>query len=178
MLIMVVLIGKIAGLTAIYQKRTLEASAKRLSYLEQVVESSKAVKFFSWEEPYIKLLEEARSTEMGHVYNLRWVLMLSVQMSRVLPIASAAFTVAVMVAFDMELKPANIFSTIAVFMSMRLAIVILPQGSSAAKQALVSFHRIQDFLLLPESPERNTLPEASSATVEIESIKLAWPTSG
>mmetsp|Transcript_80974 Transcript_80974/g.203787 ORF Transcript_80974/g.203787 Transcript_80974/m.203787 type:complete len:1280 (-) Transcript_80974:292-4131(-) len=175
MLVILFLTQKMASLTAAQGKRCLEASGKRLAVLEQIVESSKAVKLFSWEEQYLKVLGETRETELSHIKKQRWYLVASIQMGRLSPIISSACTVVFMVLLGMDLTAADIFATIAVFMALRLALIILPQGAASLGLVLVSFRRIQNYLELPDSTPRATLLADSPDAVEAVDVGLAWP---
>eukprot|EP00930_Biecheleria_cincta_P035372 TRINITY_DN24331_c0_g1_i1.p1 TRINITY_DN24331_c0_g1~~TRINITY_DN24331_c0_g1_i1.p1 ORF type:complete len:1280 (+),score=245.70 TRINITY_DN24331_c0_g1_i1:53-3892(+) len=166
---------KMAKAAGHYTKLHLETSTQRLAVLEQIVDSSKAVKLFSWEESYLQRLDSCRDAELTHVKKLRWYLILSIQLGRVSPILSSAVTVVFMVLLDMDLRASDIFAVIAVFMAMRLALIVLPQGLTSAKMILVSFNRIQAYLEKPDSTPRSTLPVDSQHAVEVADVDLAWP---
>lgn len=159
------------------QTSALDFASQRVRILENIVESSKAVKLFSWEQPYLELLEAARQQEMHAIWKWRWYMIMSQQVGRLTPALSSASTVAVMVFTGKELVTEDIFAVIAVFLALRLSMVVLPLGLGSINTMLVSFDRIEDYLNLPDCAKRSILPDGNPNAVEIDDFSIAWANS-
>ena len=57
-----------------------------------------------------------------------------------------------------SLQAADVFAALSVFMSLRLALIMLPTSLAEWARCTVSFHRIEAFLALPEYNDSRSLP--------------------
>eukprot|EP01052_Picozoa_sp_SAG31_P006854 SAG31_NODE_320_length_17748_cov_4.201881_13_plen_89_part_00 len=48
-------------------RRTREASDKRMNVLAMIIDGMKAVKFFAWEESFFKMIESARNKVVQYI---------------------------------------------------------------------------------------------------------------
>jgi len=145
----------IATLARDAEEKNLSAADVRLNIMKQIIESIKAIKLSAWEQRFGDLLSAARLKECGPLYRFRFFLQTSVQLGRASPIIAACITFLFKtLVLGESLKASDTFAALNVFLSLRLALIIIPECITYFAAASISINRIQQFLLLPE-PNRH-----------------------
>lgn len=151
----------------------------RLGVLDEILDGIRAVKLFSWEPHYCDEISEAREQECGHVKNYRLKLVSSIVLGRVSPVLSGAVTIIVYAALGNELTSRDVFTSVAVFQAMRIALIMLPIAHTATHNTLAVIQRVQSFLThtdtdpAPHIPP--AIPEDAHTVLSLHNASLAWP---
>jgi ABC-type multidrug transport system fused ATPase/permease subunit len=146
-----------------HDKQYLGASDKRLSIMKQMIVGIKAVKFCAWEEQFEQRLTNARITECDAIQKFRAMAVASSSLGRSAPILAAAFAFVVMALASDEnegMNPASVYAALAVFLALRMPMILLPMGLTFAGALQVSLKRLQNYLELPERTPQQYAPEA------------------
>ncbi|CAG8134255.1 unnamed protein product [Penicillium olsonii] len=147
---------------------------QRVSLTQEILQAVRFVKFFGWESSFLKRLKEIRSREIRSIQTL-----LAIR-NGILCVSLSIPTFASMLAFitysstDHNLDPAPIFSSLALFNSLRMPLNLLPMVIGQVTDAWTAFKRIQDFLLAEEQNEDIERDESMSNAIELENASFTW----
>ncbi|CAO3650125.1 unnamed protein product [Cunninghamella blakesleeana] len=129
------------------QNHLMRARDKRVNLMNEVLQGIRQVKFFAWENKWTERIMNARKTELRHIRNnylYRLVLNFLWQGAPILVtiVSFAAFT-----KFQgKELTAPIAFTSITVFNEIKTALSSLPDVIVRMYQALISIHRIEQYL--------------------------------
>ncbi|KAL6109911.1 abcc6 [Pungitius sinensis] len=186
-LITVVLIFPLNGLIAKMRSKLQEVQMKftdsRLKLMNEILSGVKILKFYAWEEAFIRRVGVLRDGELETLKTsqvLHSISLASFNSSSFL-IALSVFTAYVMIDDRNHLDAQKIFVSIALINILKTPLSQLPFAMSAAMQAVVSLRRLGNFLnqdeLKPDSVER--LPRSSDEdAVRIIDGSFSWTCDG
>lgn len=148
----------VARLFTTIQRKTLEATDNRLNLTNEVLNCIKTVKFFAWEEPFEKRLDETREFELKNL-RYRWIIwIISYFLYLMIPIAVTLATFAVHTLYLHRPLPAETaFTALALFNTLRGPLEALPDMFVNVLSALVSLKRIDTFLREAETTKYEQL---------------------
>lgn len=137
----------------IRRKKINKVTDQRVSLTQEILQSVRFVKFFGWEISFLERLREIRRRE---VYGIQIILATrnainAVSMS--LPVFASMLAFITYSLTNHDLRAAEIFSSLALFNSMRLPLNMLPLVLGQVVDAWSSAKRIQEFLLAEEMEE-------------------------
>lgn len=163
------------------EKKNLDAADKRVGLVSEIVNSIKAVKFFAWEEAYLSKIDRLRAEECKGIRTFRLVQNASVITGRISPVVSAMVSIVSFGLLGNELQAGDVFATIAIFQSMRMAVITLPMAFISIATIRTSVRRLQQFLMLKgQSPRHLTAPVTEGGSpraapaVEFRNATLSW----
>lgn len=151
-----------AYLTKLYEKshkNVMQATDKRLTLMNELLQAMRIVKFFAWEGEFRKRILAIRETELK---SIRSRLMQNLWISNVWFIIPILIMLSVFWAYTMitghKLTATIAFTALALFANLRFALDGLPFVITAILQAKVALGRVADFLAEPEinRDERDT----------------------
>ncbi|UZJ54396.1 hypothetical protein CBS101457_003716 [Exobasidium rhododendri] len=145
------------------QKMLLEATDNRLNLTNEVLNCIKTVKFFAWEKPFEKRLNEARERELRVlVYRaFAWLLNATIYMGLPMTVTLVTFAVHTAV-FKRPLPAETAFTALALFNALRSPIDALPDMFINVLTTKVSVGRIDKFLQEQETTKYEQLMPSSS----------------
>lgn len=183
----VILIPGISKISAaIYPLYTelMEFKDQRTSLTNEILTSIKSIKLYSWEAPMLKKLDVIRNDkELKKVERIGIFNAFATFIWSCVPfIVSCATYTTFAVIYDVPLTPDLVFPALTLFDLLTDAILMLPHFISSTIEAIASFKRIRDFLLLDEiSDDQNGLIRRSSDldsnsdfAVEIKNATFLW----
>jgi ATP-binding cassette subfamily C (CFTR/MRP) protein 1 len=147
---------------------------QRVSLTQEILQAVRFVKFFGWESSFLGRLKEIRGREIRSIQTL-----LAIR-NAILCISMSIPTFASMLAFitysltNHNLDPAPIFSSLALFNSLRMPLNLLPLVIGQVTDAWTAFNRIQDFLLAEEQKEDIERDEGMKNAIEMENASFIW----
>ena len=171
----------IGALTANARKRSVAASEERVRFMREVLTSMKLVKMYVWEVMFAKRVAEERSKEAAIQYFGGVLKSINFAIVFAAPplIALSIFGLYVL---EAPLEASLAFTTLSLFNTLRLPLVLLPKGLRAAVEAKTATERISAFLLLPDRvPHASVIPSTNvssssssvlSSTSEIVEISI------
>ncbi len=151
---------------------------KRVTTVNEVLNSMKMIKFYAWEEAFDQILSSIRTNEMDIILKLQRLRNFINALVNCIPIIAAMLSFVVMSQTGRGLDPANIFSSLTLFNMFRLPLMMLPMSIATTADGLVAFDRISLFLQAEESetePEHGHENIGDNAIV-IENGSFIWET--
>ncbi|KAK2746674.1 hypothetical protein FQN57_003018 [Myotisia sp. PD_48] len=147
---------------------------QRVSLTQEILQAVRFVKFFGWESSFLERLNQLRSTE---IHAIQVVLAIR---NAILCVSLSLPTFASMLAFitysltSHDLNPALIFSSLALFNTVRMPLNMLPLVLGQVADAWTAVQRIQAFLLEEEQQDDIKFnPELNNA-LEVKNASFTW----
>lgn len=149
----------------------------RVSYMREVLNSLKMIKFYGWEDAYEESIVETRKKEIREIKKMLYTRNFFTALGLMLP------TIATLVSFLVLYKVGwgsksvgSIFSSLSSFQVLAILVFFFPLALSTGIDALISLGRAQTFLLAKEeqiSEER--LPcEVKDNALELHNCDFEW----
>lgn len=147
---------------------------QRVSLTQEILQAVRFVKYFGWESSFLARLKEIRQREIRSIQTL-----LAVR-NGILCVSLSIPTFASMLAFityalsKHDLNPAPIFSSLALFNSLRMPLNLMPMVLGQVTDAWTALNRIQEFLMAEEQKEDIERVEQMENAIEIEHASFTW----
>ena len=155
----------------------LKCSDKRMGIMKQIIEGITAIKMCAWEASFLEVITAARAAECVPLHRFRGFQQTVQEIGRASPILSSCCTF-IFLAFaspdGAELRAADVFAALNVFLSLRLALIIAPESIIYLLQAKVSLQRLERYLLLREADTLEPLPLDSKHSVVLDRASFSW----
>ncbi|TLD31308.1 hypothetical protein PspLS_01702 [Pyricularia sp. CBS 133598] len=164
---------RVVGLTARRSAKITPLTDQRTGLTSEMLRGIRFLKYFSWERAFLSRLKSIRADETRSLKLLHITKSAIGAVSMALPIFSsmAAFVVFSRVGSDLE--PAAVFSSLALFNSLRTPMNWLPTSIGHLVDAHAALRRMQLFLLAEDAPPRpEPLPDLEDA-VQVEA-SFTW----
>ncbi|KAJ5145254.1 hypothetical protein N7448_002646 [Penicillium atrosanguineum] len=147
---------------------------QRVSLTQEILQAVRFVKYFGWESAFLGRLKEIRSREIRSIQTLLAVRngILCVSMS--IPIFASMLSFITYALSKHDLNPAPIFSSLALFNSLRMPLNMLPLVIGQVTDASTALQRIQEFLFAEEQREDIEHDEEMETAIEIEHASFTW----
>ena len=161
---------RISNLAKKAEKKDLEAADYRLAIVRRLIYGIKAIKSMAWEEKMEQDIRAAREDEVKHLFKFRALSMSGIQVGRAAPTIGAATT---FISFALmnpgqRMEPPEVFSTISVFMALRIALIMIPASFTIFHAMMLSMDRAAAFLARPECAASEPGPaEAGSGAAAV-----------
>ncbi|KAG5951342.1 hypothetical protein E4U53_003303 [Claviceps sorghi] len=126
---------------------------ERVSLTQEILQSVRFVKYFGWEKAFIARLGEFRAKEIHSIQVLLAIRNAINAVSMSMPIFASMVSFIVYSVTNHNLAPAEIFSSLALFNSLRLPLNLLPLVLGQVTDAWSSMKRIEEFLIQEEQED-------------------------
>ncbi|KAG5920986.1 hypothetical protein E4U42_006011 [Claviceps africana] len=126
---------------------------ERVSLTQEVLHSVRFVKYFGWEKAFIARLGEFRAKEIHSIQVLLAIRNAINAVSMSMPIFASMVSFIVYSVTNHNLAPAEVFSSLALFNSLRLPLNLLPLVLGQVTDAWSSMKRIEEFLMQEEQED-------------------------
>jgi len=156
------------------RKRINKITDQRVTLTQEILGSVRFVKFFGWESSFLDRLKELRKREIRAIQ-----ILLSIR-NAINAIAMSMPVFASMLAFitysltNHSLAPSRIFSSLALFNSLRMPLNLLPLVLGQVADAKTSLERIQEFLLSEEQKDDVVWDGDMEPGVEVQNASFTW----
>lgn len=147
---------------------------QRVSLTQEILQAVRFVKFFGWESAFIGRLEEIRNREIRSIQILLAIRNAINAVSMSLPIFASMLAFITYSLTRHDLAPAQVFSSLALFNSLRLPLNLLPLIIGQVIDAWSSIYRIQEFLLSEEQEDEPKIDVAAENAVEMHNADFTW----
>lgn len=147
---------------------------QRVSLTQEILQAVRFVKFFGWEKSFLERLNGIRTREIRAIQ-----IVLAIR-NGILCVAVALPTFASMLAFitysltNHQLVPAPIFSSLAIFNTLRGPLNMLPLVIGQVTDAWTALCRIQDFLLAEEQSDDIQWDESMEKAISVDHASFTW----
>lgn len=147
---------------------------QRVSLTQEILQGVRFVKYFGWETSFLERIQNIRKREIHDIQVLLTIrnAILSVGMS--MPVFASMVSFITYSQVHRNLDPARIFSSLALFNSMRIPLNFLPLVIGQVIDANVSIKRIQEFLLAEEAEDSATWDYNAKDAVVLKDADFTW----
>jgi ABC-type multidrug transport system fused ATPase/permease subunit len=147
---------------------------QRVSLTQEILQGVRFVKYFGWETSFLERIQNIRKKEIHGIQVLLTIrnAVLAVGMS--MPVFASMISFITYSQVNPNLDPARIFSSLALFNSMRIPLNFLPLVIGQVIDANASVKRIQEFLLAEEAEESGTWDYNAKDAVVLKGADFTW----
>lgn len=178
--------GALGSLLFKFRTVAQKSTDARVSYMKEILNNLKMIKFYSWESPYLAIVERVRKREMGYLLRIQSIraLIIAIASSLTLIASMAAFLTLYGIASPTSRNPASIFSSLSLFNMLASQFVILPLSLASAIDAMLGLIRLGNVLAAPEidfqdrerqlTDQEKSSMESSNLAVAIRNGNFEW----
>jgi ATP-binding cassette subfamily C (CFTR/MRP) protein 4 len=165
-----------------YRKLTVALRDERIKTLSDMISGISVVKLYAWEIPFMKKISELRKSELKYIWSANKFKSINEAiyfLSHIL-INGITFTTFVWIGGG-ELTAARVFSTIIYLSALKLSVTrFVPACAQFIPEAMVSAHRIESFLSLPDSelPDDAFRAYSEGPIIDIKNATFSWDSAG
>lgn len=147
---------------------------KRVSLTQEIIQSVRFVKFFGWETAFLERLAEIRSKEIYSIQILLATRNAINSVSMALPVFASMLSFITYRLTNHGLAPAEVFSSLALFNSLRIPLNLLPLVLGQMIDAMSSLSRVEEFLLEEEQEEDIVVKPEGEHAIEMNNASFTW----
>lgn len=156
------------------RKKINKITDQRVTLTQEILSSVRFVKFFGWETSFLNRLKELRKREIRAIQVLLSIRNAINAVAMSMPVFASMLAFITYSVTDHGLSPARVFSSLALFNSLRMPLNLLPLVLGQTTDALTALKRIQEFLLSEEQAEQVTFNEEMEDAVEVQHASFTW----
>ena len=149
----------------------------RVSLTEEVLSGIRFVKYHGWAEQFVKKILDLRGLEARQLHRYTAVRTAVGTISQGLPALTATLAFITYALTDSALSPPIVFSSSALFVSLRTPLIYLPTALQGCSDSAAALRRIQKYLLTEEIEDYPLQSELEPAA-EVRQATFAWDPSG
>lgn len=147
---------------------------QRVSLTQEILQAVRFVKYFGWETSFLERIGDIRKREIRSIQILLSIRNGINAVSMSLPIFASMLSFITFSLSQHALNPAPIFSSLALFNSLRMPLNLLPLVIGQVIDAWSSLGRIQDFLLAEEQEDDFTWDMEGKNAVALDHADFTW----
>ena len=147
---------------------------QRVSLTQEILQAVRFVKYFGWESSFLERIGQIRRREIRAIQVLLTIRNAINAVSMSLPIFASMLSFITFSLSKHELNPAPIFSSLALFNSLRMPLNLLPLVIGQVVDAWSSIGRIQDFLIAEEQNDDFEWDMEGKYAVSMEHADFTW----
>jgi ATP-binding cassette subfamily C (CFTR/MRP) protein 1 len=156
------------------RKKINKITDQRVSLTQEILQSVRFVKYFGWEMAFLGRLSDIRDREIHAIQVLLAIRNVINAVSMSLPIFASMLSFITYSLTDNSLNPANVFSSLALFNSLRMPLNLLPMVIGQVVDGYGSLNRIQEYLLCEESGDDAVWDLEGKHAVEMHDASFTW----
>lgn len=147
---------------------------QRVTLTQEILQAVRFVKFFGWESSFLARVEAIRDREIHMIQVLLAIRNVINAIAMTLPIFASVLAFITYSSTNHNMNPAEVFSSLALFNSLRMPLNLLPLVIGQVIDAWSSVQRIQEYLLSEEQGEDAKFDEAAENAVVMENADFTW----
>ncbi|KAF8422979.1 P-loop containing nucleoside triphosphate hydrolase protein [Tirmania nivea] len=168
-------LGKVMRVLTARRRLMNKITDKRVGLTQEILLGVCFVKYYAWEESFLAQLKKLRSEEIKSVQFLLGVRAGVTAVGLSMPVFGAMLAFITYSLTGNTLNPANIFSSLALFNTLRLPLNFLPVVIGQIADAWVSVQRIETFLKAEEVQDNREMQDMSDGiAVRILDGEFTW----
>lgn len=148
----------------------------RVSLTEEVLNGIRFTKYHGWAERFVERILDLRGNEIRQLHRYTAVRTAVGTISQSLPALTATVAFITYALTDSALSPPIVFSSSALFVSLRTPLIYLPTALQGCSDSAAALRRIQKYLLTEEI-EDYPLDSELEPAAEIRRATFAWDSS-
>lgn len=156
------------------------ATDKRVNITNEVLQNIRIIKYFAWEKRFGFMIDEKREAELNALRSRYLLLCFAIGVYNSVPILITFFSFLVYtVVEEKPLVPSVAFTAISLFMLLRMPLDLFGDMFAHTQEAMVSLHRIEEFLNEDETEKYEQLgfdnrDETGAKAIGFENATLVW----
>jgi len=147
---------------------------QRVSLTQEILQAVRFVKFFGWESAFLARLGDIRNREIRSIQVLLAIRNAINAVSMSLPIFASMLAFITYSLTSHNLAPAHVFSSLALFNSLRMPLNLLPLVIGQVIDAWSSIYRIQEYLMSEEQDDAGKVDLDAQNAVEMDNADFTW----
>ncbi|KAJ3323975.1 Multidrug resistance-associated protein 1 [Boothiomyces sp. JEL0866] len=149
---------------------------KRVHLMSELLTAIKLIKFYAWEMPFAKKINELRQKETKYIYDGLITKTINYTVVFAIPVLVALTCLATYVAIGNSLTASVVFAVLSVFNTLRYPFFMLPIAVKSTVGALAALDHLTEFLLLDEIVvlKQSVPPPGCNLAVEIVNSDFKW----
>lgn len=156
------------------RRKINKVTDQRVSLTQEILQSVRFVKFFGWESAFLQRLQDIRNREIRAIQFLLAIRNAINAVSMSLPIFASMLAFICYRLTSHSLSPAHVFSSLALFNSLRLPLNLLPLVIGQVTDAWSSVYRIQEYLMSEEQEDEAKFDMDAEYAVQIRNGDFTW----
>lgn len=161
------------------RQRISKITDSRVSFMREILQSIKIIKFYSWEEPYLEKIMKIRNNEMNNIVKVLALRNVLNAVFTSLPTIAGLLSFIVLSRTGGALNPSTVFSSLSIFNVLRMPLMILPLSLISSADMYQALGRIESLLSAPEMQhyiQHTTVKELNGDAVVITDGSFIWET--
>ncbi|KZT07645.1 P-loop containing nucleoside triphosphate hydrolase protein [Laetiporus sulphureus 93-53] len=154
--------------------KSMQWTDKRSKTLQELLSGMKIIKYFSWEVPYLKRIEELRGKEMAYIRSLLLIRSANNAIAVSLPTLASVISFIVYSLAGHSLNAANIFSSLTLFNLLRLPLMFLPLALSATADAKNAIERLRGVFEAETQGDGQVQDPSLEVAIKVENADFTW----
>ncbi|KAJ8108032.1 hypothetical protein OPT61_g8455 [Boeremia exigua] len=147
---------------------------QRVSLTQEILQAVRFVKFFGWETSFLSRIQDIRKKEIRGIQVLLTIRNAVLAIGMSIPVFASMLSFITFSQVNPTLDPAKIFSSLALFNSMRIPLNFLPLVIGQVIDANASVKRIQEFLMAEEAEDSAKWDYEAKDAVVIKNADFTW----
>merc|ERR1719510_1278056 len=152
----------VARLTSYFRRKVVVHTDKRVSLMNEVINSIRLIKMYAWEIPFTEKIQKIRIQEMKELQKTAFLQSLTFSITPCITVVAAVITVIALTETDYDLTAPVAFTLFSIFTALQFTVATLPIAIKSIAESRVCLDRFKKFLLLPEY-EKNFEDERSDS---------------
>jgi ABC-type multidrug transport system fused ATPase/permease subunit len=167
-------ITKAVNFLFVKRKAINKITDQRVSLTQEILQAVRFVKYFGWETAFLERLGDIRKREVHAIQVLLAIRNAINAVSMSLPIFASMLSFITYSFTEHSLNPANVFSSLALFNSLRIPLNLLPLVIGQVVDAWSSVKRIQEYLLCEDQEDHAILELDGRNAVKMHDASFTW----
>ena len=147
---------------------------QRVSLTQEILQAVRFVKYFGWESSFLERIDAIRKREIRGIQILLSIRNAINAVSMSLPIFASMLSFITYSLSSHDLNPAYVFSSLALFNSLRMPLNLLPLVIGQVVDAWSSIGRVQDFLIAEEQNDDFIWDMEGKNAVSMHDAAFTW----
>ncbi|KAL5615528.1 uncharacterized protein BROUX77_001365 [Berkeleyomyces rouxiae] len=174
LVVMIPLLSKAIKSLFLRRKMINKITDQRVSLTQEILQSVRFVKFFGWENAFMERLSSIRNVEIRSIQTLMATRSAINSVSMSVPAFASMLAFITYTLTNHNMQAAEIFSSLALFNSLRMPLNLFPMVLGNVIDAWSSVKRIQEYLLAEEMEEDVRIDKVNEHAMEINNASFTW----
>ncbi|XP_066266620.1 ATP-binding cassette sub-family C member 5-like [Branchiostoma lanceolatum] len=166
--------GLFGKIVAVIRRKCVRVTDKRVRMMSEMLTSVKLIKMYAWERPFAKTISGIRAHERKMLETAGFVQAMSFAVTPAVPVIAAVLSFIGHTLSGNNLTPAQAFTVVSVFNSLRFGLALLPFAVRALGESAIAAARIKSILVMEELEPYKDKPSDRNNAVEITAATFGW----
>lgn len=182
-LIAIVMISGLARSLLKMRREANQYTDGRISYMREILQNMKIIKFYSWEDAYENSVIKERTSEMKIILKMQSIRNFLLAFALSLPSLISMIAFLVLYGVSNNRSPADIFPSISLFAVLAQQTMMLPMALATGADAKIGLERLRQYLQSGNNSEANANHEfpgdqdiilPDDVAIEVNNATFIW----